>query len=475
MTRQNDVLLLLGSCFAFAVARNLQHTARVSTDDGAEEYVGYKGRLGDGVLTVDDSPFVAGLSCTVGTISVVPNVEPAANAGCLAGDEWCHVRTHPSSWRVGDIIVGGAHWGCSVERKRPEHPTPFYVEIVEAVPAATAAAAAAAGEGSAGALTFLVEIVSPLECFQHMSLGMYRLPSAGAGSGAIASGFDMRRGFDWAAAGLHRQDGGGHRSSPDGSRSPRDAEGDGDDVPFHFPLHAASQGAHSAAAAAQHRRGGPSLFGETETTARVPSVSVPLVPTPPRASGDGSSHDLIDARAKRHLRQLRGASVEDSTAERRRRQPDAAVAGHGAGFQRGSDDSLAPRAQQPDVRACASRNCSRAAVAPRALAIATQVTQPEGIETSGLEELYGTVSQYAKFAATTTVGDKSLELMFKANLKTKLEGKLFESFAEEAGGEAPALSQYGWPPSKLGVQPVKRNLLQTASESAPPCTGRSPR
>jgi hypothetical protein len=95
------------------------------------------------------------------------------------------------------------------------------------------------------------------------------------------------------------------------------------------------------------------------------------------------------------------------------------------------------------------------------------VAQPEGIETGGLEKLYGSVSQYAKFSATTTVGDKSLELLFKANLKTKFEGKLYESYAEEAGGAAPAPSQYGWPPSKLGMQPVKRNLLQTASESTP--------
>jgi hypothetical protein len=414
------LLTLIGA----SLARQIQHAARVSTDDGAEEYVGYKGRLGDGVLTVDNSPFIAGLSCTVGTISVVPNAESTASAGCAAGDEWCHVRTHPSTWRVGDIIVGGAHWGCSVHRKRPEHPTPFYVEIVEAV---TAAAAAAAGEGNAGALTFLVEVVSPLECFQHMSLGMYRLPSAGAGSGAIASGFDMRRGFDWSAGGLHRQGGGGDPSFPEGGRGPRDGEGDGDDVPFHFPLHAASHAspaAAAAAAAAEHRRGGPSLFGETDVRAsRAPS-------------GEGASLASSGAAGATSAQQQLLRGFRPSFAG-----PAAAGPPH------------SPQHDAPE-RADAHRGHSG-----NGTAVSSDGPRRLGDPVADTPSV--TVNRYAKYGATVGVGDASLELVFRYPFGPKYEGAIWQEFANKGGSP----TAFEWPPPSSRTQPLNTQLQQSASES----------
>jgi hypothetical protein len=37
--------------------------------------------------------------------------------------------TPAHDWKVGQVILGGPHWGCNMTRKRPE-PSKIYVKLV---------------------------------------------------------------------------------------------------------------------------------------------------------------------------------------------------------------------------------------------------------------------------------------------------------------------------------------------------------
>lgn len=180
-------------CMLLAAAENrpihVRQLAHQLDEHGVEEFLEATGVIADGVQSIDESRFVVAAACTKGHVFTVavPSALPinAPACGQDVEDAWCAYRSHPATWRLGDIIVGDHRWGCGYDW-HTESPMPMYLELVERRPGTSFHVP---GRLPSGGLTFYSWEVDPLtafEAFRDLRWRGFRLAPPSGGEAAPA-------------------------------------------------------------------------------------------------------------------------------------------------------------------------------------------------------------------------------------------------------------------------------------------------
>lgn len=179
-------VLLVGICATASAGdisdrqRRVQQLTHHIDHAGAEELLQADGTLAEGLHLLDDSPFIVAASCLRGhLLSVaVPAAAAAHMNSCAAAEEhWCGYRTHPASWKLGELIIGGSRWGCAFDW-HTETPLAVYLELSQSRPAIPFRID---GPVPAGGLVFYTWEVDPqpvFAAFEHMKWRAFHLPTS---------------------------------------------------------------------------------------------------------------------------------------------------------------------------------------------------------------------------------------------------------------------------------------------------------